>query len=438
MLIVSIAYGLLYAAVFTLLRFVSCSGAGFCWLFQPLLIVSAEYIRTVGAFGFHYGVIGYSQWKIPFLIRTASVGGVWALTAVMVFFSALCARCFLWKSLLHSVRALSVFLLAVALYCACSWFYSARCVAAVPDGARTITVCLIQNNASPWVNDIGESWKELRDLQALTDEALRARPDVELVVWPETAVVPSVVYHYRHDSDSERHALSENLVEYMACKKCDFVIGNNHFDGTYNYNSALFFQDGRNKLPPHPDVYSKQHLVPLTEYFPFERVMQFPLFRSLEPHFWKPGTESRVFTSHGVPFSVPICFEDTFPGIVRSMRLSGSSLIVTLTNDSWSQSRVCQRQHLAMAAFRSAENAVPSVRSSCSGETCVIDRFGAVQALAPAFQATFLTADVETAVSAPLTVYARTRDVVPVLAVVLTVAAVCFSAATGIKKQNRV
>ncbi len=120
------------------------------------------------------------------------------------------------------------------------------------------------------------------------------------------------------------------------------------------------------------------------------------------------------------------------------MRLSGSSLIVTLTNDSWSQSRVCQRQHLAMAAFRSAENAIPSVRSSCSGETCVIDRFGAVRALAPAFQATFLTADVETAVSAPLTVYARTGDVVPVLAVVLTVAAVCFSAATGIKKQNRV
>ena len=100
---------------------------------------------------------------------------------------------------------------------------------------------------------------------------------------------------------------------------------------------------------------------------------------------WEKGDDYTVFDYRGLKFSTPICFEDTFSTVCRQMVLNGSRCFVNLSNDSWSKSIPCQRQHLAMAVFRSVENRVPSVRSTASGVTCIISPNGKIEKMAPEF-----------------------------------------------------
>ena len=123
-----------------------------------------------------------------------------------------------------------------------------------------------------------------------------------------------------------------------------------------------------------------------------------------------PGSRPVLFSVAGFPFVTPVCFEDTFPLQVRRLVAKEAALIVNLSNDSWSYSRACQKQHLAMAAFRSAENDLPSIRSTASGETCVIDRRGKVVSLLPAFEQGFLTAKVPLSPRRTVTLYQMTGD----------------------------
>ena len=120
--------------------------------------------------------------------------------------------------------------------------------------------------------------------------------------------------------------------------------------------------------------------MPFSEYFPFDKILPTVYNNLVEngSHFWTPGERIEIFECGGIKFSTPVCFEDTFPQIPSKMKLAGSEMLVNLSNDSWSHSEACQRQHLAAAVFRSAENRIPSVRSTCSGQTCVIDADGRV------------------------------------------------------------
>jgi apolipoprotein N-acyltransferase len=138
------------------------------------------------------------------------------------------------------------------------------------------------------------------------------------------------------------------------------------------------------------------HLVPFTEYFPFEK--QFPaLYQGLlngDTHMWEPGKEARVFTIGDLRFSTPICFEDTFGDMGRRFVNRGARAFVNLSNDAWSNSLACQYQHLSMAVFRCVENRVPAVRSTASGQTVGIDPNGRVTAMAPPFSQEYLVVNV--------------------------------------------
>ena len=140
-------------------------------------------------------------------------------------------------------------------------------------------------------------------------------------------------------------------------------------------------------IPPEPEVYSKIHLVPFTEYFPYEK--QFPaLYKFLldgDTHLWTPGDEYKVFEHDGLRFSTPVCFEDNFGGDLRNFKKSGTGAFFNLSNDAWSKSKRCQVQHLKMAVFRSVENHIPSVRSTASGETCFISSIGKIYQKIPSF-----------------------------------------------------
>ncbi|MBQ9539718.1 MAG: apolipoprotein N-acyltransferase, partial [Treponema sp.] len=202
----------------------------------------------------------------------------------------------------------------------------------------------------------------------------------DFVVWPETAVVPPIVHHYASRVDTSRFNAVSSVLSLMLRSSSCFVIGNQHLNKEGEDCNAVLVFDPRksNVLPPEPEIYAKQHLVPFTESLPFNAVLA-PLYDRIFPDrsfLWKEGEDSRVFYERSISFSVPICFEDSFGSLCAGFVRNGADCLFCICNDSWACSTVCQRQHLAMSVFRAAENGVPVLRSSASGCTCVIDRWG--------------------------------------------------------------
>ena len=441
LIIVCLAYMLICALLFFLLNYADliCNKNG--WLLQFFIICGYEYIKTLGFFGISYGVTAYTQWKFIYLIQICSLAGVFGLNLLVIFpsafFYSLIYKSREKKRLLNSVdsarkshisayvkkeKALSVTSLRLTSLCGAIWLilFAASLIYGLSvlkqnKNYNSITVAAIQNNESPWKNGIEEYSRNVKKLIHLTEEAQALSPDVDFIVWPETAVAPSIIYNYDYGTDVRRFMLISQLLNFIDENNAVFVIGNSHevdvqHSDRARYNSALIFESGKNVHPPEPGIYSKIKLVPFTEHFPAKHLFPFLYVKLLngDSHMWEKGDEYTVFDYRGLKFSTPICFEDTFSTVCRQMVLNGSRCFINLSNDSWSKSIPCQKQHLAMAVFRSVENGVPTVRSTASGVSCIINPHGKVDRVAPEFCEAFVIGKVpviEEGMQTPFTRY---------------------------------
>jgi apolipoprotein N-acyltransferase len=265
--------------------------------------------------------------------------------------------------------------------------------------ARMWRVALIQQNVDPWKGGNKTYAKTLEILTRLSREALAEDPSLEIVIWSETSFVPAIDWHTRYRTDRVAYGLVRELREFLDRQTVPFVVGNDDGqlakdetgrDIRVDYNAAILFEDGTIV-----DTYRKLHLVPFTESFPFKRTLPgvYQWLKDADTHFWEKGTEYTVFESGGVRFSTPICFEDTFGYLNRRFVLHGAEVLVNMTNDSWSNSVVCEMQHMSIALFRALENKRTLVRSTNGGITCVIDPNGRITALLPPFTEDYLIAD---------------------------------------------
>ncbi|AEH40203.1 apolipoprotein N-acyltransferase [Treponema paraluiscuniculi Cuniculi A] len=408
-----------FSALFLAALCLALKAGGAFWqrralLVQCLVWLGYEYAKTLGFLGFPYGVMGYSQWRVLPLIQVASVFGVWAVSALVVFPSAWLAsvlgqwveeserdaRAFLSAAYSHWVSALVWVGLCGFCVCAAKAGWWPDCTA-----HTRAKVALVQPNSDPRRGGIESYRADFSTLTYLSDWALERYPDVDLVVWPETAFVPRIDWHYRYRHEQQSFQLVCDLLDYVNAKNCPFVIGSDDAykrrtkEGDWervDYNAALLFIPGVNVLPPSPQRYHKIKLVPFTEYFPYKRV--FPWFYNFlekqDARFWAQGSEFVVFEARGLKFSVPICFEDAFGYITREFCARGASLLVNISNDSWAKSLSCQYQHLSMAVFRAIENRRALVRASTSGQTVAIAPDGRILDELQPFAPGVLVADV--------------------------------------------
>jgi len=140
-----------------------------------------------------------------------------------------------------------------------------------------------------------------------------------------------------------------------------------------SYNSAFHVRPYGAKL----DRYDKQVLMPLVEYLPFAFLA--PLVESYGINsFCTHGKGAEVFEG-GVPLSVSICYEETFPQMVREGRLKGAELLVNVTNDGWYPFSRLSKQHFELARVRAVENGAPLIRACNTGVTAAIDSLGRVK-----------------------------------------------------------
>lgn len=432
--IVCICYGLILSFVFEGLKLIEEFFTKNSWLVQFIFICAYEYVKTLGFIGFSYGVSAYTMWKSIVFIQIADLIGVFGLNLIVIFPSFYLFSLFIQKrkSLLVYAWIISVVLTI------CYGFFDTK----KGNPVNYIKIAAIQNNEDPWKNGIAEYEKNFDSLMDLTEKA-SADNEIDLVVWPETAITPSINYNYYGKEDFRRYNLVYNLLSYINKKNFSFVIGNSNQiqkkDGSLErYNSALFFEPGKNVIPPEPEVYSKIKLVPFTEEFPFKS--QFPkLYEKLlngDTHMWEKGDEYTIFEKGGFVFGTPICFEDTFGFVCRKMVKNGARAFINLSNDAWSKSLVCQNQHLAMAVFRSVENRVPSVRSTSSGQTCIINQHGKIIEMAEPFTESYVVGKIPAyGKDFKSSVYTKTGDIFGVLEVVIFIVILIIRFIQGIMKK---
>ncbi len=332
--------------------------------------VGAEYLRSILFTGFPWNPLGVSQYASPAIIQWAKWGGVYAVSAVIVWLNA--ALFVTFRQYTHGTRTrkyrphleLMIGLAPLAL-----------CLA---DGMNTLLdkpLCRDAVNLALIQPNIGQSakWDEAKDeeirqrLEELTETASRLR-DIDLIIWPETAV-PDII-------NNPRTPQSQELVQRLVAQRVPLLVGAMDFDFESDtikyYNSSILFDIDGAVL----GKYHKQHLVPFGEYVPFPKLMRkfTPVAVDLGA-----GEESTLLSISGkAPFSVLICFEDTVAPLASKAVRAGARWLVNQTNDGWFDPSAQSEQHLAHAVFRCVENRVPMARCCNTGVSCFIDAYGVI------------------------------------------------------------
>jgi len=443
MYIVALEYFFYYMLTIPLLKLADIYFPRHGFIVQWLIWIGYEYIKTLGFLGFSYGLVGYSQWQFIPLIQIASIFGVWGVSALVCFPSAWIAAGIKphckepLRNWLHGFRRFAYRERGSALmWCLCVIAALSYGVSMQRDykDVSTARIALIQPNSDPWIGGVEAYKRDFKTLKKLSDQAIADNPDLALVVWPETAFIPRIDWHYRYREDRNIFELVHELLTYIDRQSVPFLIGNDDavkavtdtgLEDRLDYNAALLFRPQENVLPPQPEQYRKMHLVPFTEHFPYKK--SFPaIYEALvanDTHFWEKGTEPTVFPVNGLEFSVPICFEDTFGYITRRFARHGAKLFVNMSNDAWAKSIACQYQHLSMSVFRAVETRLPMVRATASGQTAAISPHGKINAMLQPFVEGYLCVDVPVFTKTSNTWYVLWGDV---LGLIAAIAAVCL------------
>jgi hypothetical protein len=164
--------------------------------------------------------------------------------------------------------------------------------------------------------------------------------------------------------------------------------------------------------------YTKRHLVPFGEYVPWRRELSFLKELQQIPYDFTPGTSGNLLHVDGVAFANVICYENSFPSLVRPMVDGGGAFVVVSTNNASYGRTAASRQHLAMSQMRAVENGRWVVHAAVSGISAFIDPHGHVYRPTGLYQRTIDRGTIRA--STAKTFYTRFGDYFPWAALALT------------------
>ncbi|MEL7150164.1 MAG: apolipoprotein N-acyltransferase [Pseudomonadota bacterium] len=239
----------------------------------------------------------------------------------------------------------------------------------------------------------------LNRMFGLTEELASAAEPVDLIVWPEVAVV--------YPLDAAGPILSDVA---GAAAGTPVILGINRRDEGEWFNSLVTVQpDGEAG-----EAYDKVHLVPFGEYIPF-RLGFLRAMAATSSNGFSSGEAVRLIDTPLGQALPLICYEGIFP---RHIFRAGAraDYILLITNDAWFGTFAGPYQHLDQARFRAAEHGLPVVRAANSGVSTVIDRFGRVDQALGLDQ---IGAARHTVQTGDETLYARTGNIPLVLLLVV-------------------
>jgi apolipoprotein N-acyltransferase len=333
----------------------------------PALWVLMEYIENHIFTGFGWGSLGYTQWKLLPVAQLASIGSVYSVSFFVVLINVL-----IYQSIINirpfkkvAIPGAAIILFGVGIPLWGLWQMQQ------PDMSSPLKVGVIQPNFSLDVKWNSEYALHMLWVQEKLTEEVAAK-GADFVIWPESALYGYLVNE------------KEKIGKIVRKDDIYLLMGSNHYDDssaqrpedvTY-YNSAFLLDPKGNIL----GRYDKRHLAPFGEYVPMANLIGF--VGKIVPAIsdFTPGRKSTLFDINGRKFSVLICFENSFPHLVRESA-QGADFLVQITNDGWFGRSSQPWQDLAIAVFRSIENGTTLIRCANTGISCFVDPWGRVSGM---------------------------------------------------------
>jgi len=315
--------------------------------------------------------LGASQYKLPLVTQVADLTGVLGVTFILVYFnSTLFAVLEQWfqnrRSAIRQLLVLAAVMAAVLIYGQVRISAVDRQAAA----AEHLTIGLIQTNRGAG-DKRHDPESLLREHQEMSRSLVASQP-LDLIVWPESVLGVRL-------TSREGSLPTEMLGDTHTPTLFGAVLQLREDRLAPPYGSALL-ADGAGRIL---GIYDKMVLVPFGEYIPFGET--FPALYSLlpVPGRFQPGQSREPLPFGKYLLSVNICYEDIFPGHVRSLMRGRPDrripdVMFNLTNDSWYGKTTEPTEHLALASFRSIEHRRSLVRSTNTGISAFVDPVGRI------------------------------------------------------------
>jgi len=366
------------------------------WL--GVLWAGLEWVRTHLFGGFGWAHLGYTQATTPAILQVVDLAGVYGLSCLIVAVNVAVAATV--RRLASGARPYTIDpqLLAavvVVILCAAYGQYRLAAIAAAPV-VEHLPVALIQGNIPE-----GEKWdpaKRREIFYAYMDATRReAIGDARAVIWPEAALP------YLLQADPGLDAM---LARATAQAAVDLLLGGLYQgeDGVFRNSAFVISGAGRET-----ERYDKNYLVPFGEYVPLGPLLTFVRSITADIGDFRPGDRPQPLTVAGRRAGCAICFEVSYPELMRTFARRGAEWLVGITNDAWFGTSVAPRQHLYIAATRCAEHHLPMARCANTGITALIGPDGAITQEIPQFERATLTGTIPIRNLGP-TVYGRVGE----------------------------
>ncbi len=225
----------------------------------------------------------------------------------------------------------------------------------------------------------------------LSQKAVAAFPDTQVLMWPETAYPDYLDPNYLNRVNQRQliaglMPMQKALLTGAYSKEEKMDPRNDH--ATYN---ALFLisPEGQSYSPP----YRKTYLLAFGEYLPLSET--FPSLLKLLPfiaNFGRgqgPALLKLPQGSDEVKIGGQICYEGLYPDFSEGLAKVGAEIIANVTNDSWFGQPSEPRQHLYMTLARGIETRRPLIRATNTGISTAILADGEILQQSPLHQEWF-------------------------------------------------
>ncbi len=367
-------------------------GAGVALALAPPLWVAGEWLRGHLMGGFPWGLLGYSQQAQLLVIQIAELGGVYAVSLVIMSVNAALAG----VSVLGPRRAWPGTAAASILLAAALGFGVQALAKESGAGGGSVEIALIQpsiEQTTKW--DPARHAQILEIYEQLTREAARSKPAA--VLWPETATT----IYLRGD-----RALLDRLTRLAAEIGVPILVGSldRRQDLRGQFLNSAFLLTGQGITAK----YDKIHLVPFGEYVPLAGLLGFVRgWAAFISEFGEGDTET-IFPLPGAPFGTVICYEVIFPELFRGFVVRGASFMTNITNDAWFGETSGPWQHLGMVSLRAVEHRVAIARAANTGVSAFVEPTGRIGPMLPLLERGVLHRSIP--LRARTTLYTRLGD----------------------------
>jgi apolipoprotein N-acyltransferase len=364
-------------------------------LIYPMVWVALEWTRGHAITGYSLASLAHTHYQLPTMIQVADIFGAYTLSFAIVLISASAYLVIFGKRPINRIGCACV---ALAVFTCVFTYGQYRLNQNLPAQREALRIAIIQGSVDtefPWTEQLQK--KSIDQYRQLTIDARKHHPDLQLIVWPESAFPLSLDRDLPDDQKDDYYDQFKYVYEGLTGagplgsfdNEVPFfptntplltgiaTFGSN--DATMYNSVVLIDPEGKPEVP-----YHKCHRVMFGEYIPFGD--EFPQLYELAPipKGILAGTKSKAFSVESYQICPSICFESTVPHFIRNqisqLEREGVTvdLLANISNDGWFWGSNCLDQHLASNVFRSVENRKPTVAAVNTGFSAYIDGNGRI------------------------------------------------------------